>query len=112
MEMETVGQAERRPAATRAHIRWLIRRDMPEVLEIERSLPASWGEPEYLDLLRQRDVIGMVAEAGDLGGRVVGVFVYRLLCGLFFALLFQLRGFAVAVYTHALYDIYVLMVRG
>lgn len=42
----------------------------------------------------------------------VGAFVYRLLCGLFFATLFQTRGFAVAVYTHALYDIYVLIVRG
>jgi hypothetical protein len=42
----------------------------------------------------------------------VGAFVYRILCGLFFATLFQTRGFAVAVYTHALYDIYVLIVRG
>lgn len=42
----------------------------------------------------------------------VGAFVYRLLCGLFFATLFETRGFAVAVYTHALYDIYVLIVRG
>jgi hypothetical protein len=42
----------------------------------------------------------------------MGAFVYRVLCGLFFAALFQTRGFAVAVYTHALYDIYVLIVRG
>ena len=42
----------------------------------------------------------------------VGAFTYRLLCGLVFATLFQTRGFAVAVYTHALYDIYVLIVRG
>lgn len=41
-----------------------------------------------------------------------GVFVYRFLCGIFFASLFQFRGFAVAVYTHALYDIYVLVLRG
>jgi hypothetical protein len=38
----------------------------------------------------------------------VGVFVYRLLCGLLFATIFQLRGFATAVYTHSLYDIFVL----
>lgn len=38
----------------------------------------------------------------------VGVFVYRFLCGIVFALLFHVRGFAVAVYTHALYDIFVL----
>jgi membrane protease YdiL (CAAX protease family) len=42
----------------------------------------------------------------------VGAFVYRALCGLVFAVIFQTRGFAVAVYTHALYDIYVLIVRG
>jgi hypothetical protein len=41
----------------------------------------------------------------------VGAFVYRILCGLFFATLYQTRGFAVAVYTHALYDMYVLMLR-
>jgi len=42
----------------------------------------------------------------------VGAFTYRVLCGLVFATIFQTRGFAVAVYTHALYDIYVLLVRG
>lgn len=41
----------------------------------------------------------------------IGVFVYRTFCGLFFATLFWTRGFAIAVYTHALYDIYVLVVR-
>jgi hypothetical protein len=41
----------------------------------------------------------------------VGAFVYRTLCGLIFASLFWWRGFAVAVYTHALYDIFVLVVR-
>ncbi len=39
----------------------------------------------------------------------VGVFTYRVFCGLFFAALFQWRGFAVAVYTHALYDVYVMV---
>jgi hypothetical protein len=42
----------------------------------------------------------------------MGAFVYRVLCGLFFATLFQTRGFAVAVYTHALYDMYVLILHG
>lgn len=41
----------------------------------------------------------------------LGVFTFRCLAGVFFGLLFSLRGFAVAVYTHALYDIYVLLVR-
>ena len=41
----------------------------------------------------------------------IGAFTYRMLCGLVFATIFETRGFAVAVYTHALYDIYVLLVR-
>jgi hypothetical protein len=41
----------------------------------------------------------------------LGVFVFRILAGCFFGLVYWFRGFAVAVYTHALYDIYVLLVR-
>lgn len=37
-------------------------------------------------------------------------FLYRFLAGLIFAAIFLGRGFAVAVYTHAIYDIYVLVV--
>lgn len=35
-------------------------------------------------------------------------FVYRALAGVFFAMVYQVRGFAVAAWTHALYDVYVL----
>jgi Type II CAAX prenyl endopeptidase Rce1-like len=35
-------------------------------------------------------------------------FSYRALAGLMFALIYQVRGFAVAVWTHAIYDVYVL----
>jgi membrane protease YdiL (CAAX protease family) len=41
----------------------------------------------------------------------LGVFTFRFLAGIFFALLFWFRGLAVAVYTHAFYDIYVLLIR-
>ena len=41
----------------------------------------------------------------------IGPFVFRVLAGLFFGLLFLRRGFAVAVYTHACYDIFVLVIR-
>jgi membrane protease YdiL (CAAX protease family) len=41
----------------------------------------------------------------------IGPFVFRVLAGLFFGLLFYWRGFAVAVYTHAFYDIFVLVIR-
>jgi hypothetical protein len=43
---------------------------------------------------------------------VFAAFVYRALAGVFFALVYQVRGFAVAVWTHALYDIYVLGMVG
>ena len=39
------------------------------------------------------------------------LFTYRFLAGLFFAGLYRWRGFAVAAYTHAIYDVYVLMLR-
>jgi hypothetical protein len=37
-------------------------------------------------------------------------FVFRFLAGAIFALIFLVRGLAVSVYTHAIYDIYVLVV--
>jgi hypothetical protein len=43
---------------------------------------------------------------------VFAAFVYRSLAGVFFALIYQVRGLAVAVWTHALYDVYVLAVVG
>jgi Type II CAAX prenyl endopeptidase Rce1-like len=39
------------------------------------------------------------------------VFTFRFLAGICFGLIFWFRGFAVAAYTHALYDIYVLILR-
>jgi membrane protease YdiL (CAAX protease family) len=49
---------------------------------------------------------------GPLGEPLrAGVFVYRMIAGLVFGALFQFRGFAIAVYTHALYDIYVLLLH-
>lgn len=40
-----------------------------------------------------------------------GSFIFRVLAGIVFGALYKLRGLAVAVYTHALYDIFVLAVR-
>lgn len=41
-----------------------------------------------------------------------GAFVYRTLAGIIFALIYHVRGFAVAAWTHALYDLYVLGIIG
>lgn len=43
-------------------VRWLIRRDMDEVMAIERSsFGVPWTEGEFLEFLRQQTNIGMVA---------------------------------------------------
>jgi ribosomal-protein-alanine N-acetyltransferase len=60
----------------RVHIRWMIRRDMPEVLAIEaESFEFPWLEEDFIRCLRQRNCIGMVAEHDD---RVVGFMIYEL----------------------------------
>lgn len=41
----------------------------------------------------------------------LGVFVYRTLAGFIFGLIFYYRSLAHAVYTHFLYDVYVLVIR-
>ena len=74
MRPENVGHAEKE--MTRVHIRWMIRRDMPEVLQIEQeSFEFAWTEEDFLRCLRQRNCIGMVAEQGD---KVVGFMIYEL----------------------------------
>ena len=58
------------------HIRWMIRRDMPEVLAIEEQcFEFPWYEDDFIRCLRQRNCIGMVAEHNE---RVVGFMIYEL----------------------------------
>ena len=58
------------------HIRWMIRRDMPDVLQAEQECFAyPWTEEDFLRCLRQRNCIGMVAEQGD---KIVGFMIYEL----------------------------------
>ncbi|MSR55904.1 MAG: ribosomal-protein-alanine N-acetyltransferase [Gemmataceae bacterium] len=60
----------------RVHIRWMIRRDMHEVLSAEQqSFDYSWTEDDFLRCLRQRNCIGMVAEVDE---QVVGFMIYEL----------------------------------
>ena len=60
----------------KVHIRWMIRRDMQEVLQAEQQcFDQSWTEEDFLRCLRQRNCIGMVAEAGD---KVIGFMIYEL----------------------------------
>lgn len=60
----------------RVGIRWMIRRDMPEVMAIEQSsFSQPCDEEVFLNWLRCRNTIGMVAEIGE---QVVGFFIYEL----------------------------------
>ena len=60
----------------RVHIRWMIRRDMPEILDIEgRAFEFPWSEEDFVRCLRQRNCIGMVSEYGE---QVAGFMIYEL----------------------------------
>jgi ribosomal-protein-alanine N-acetyltransferase len=57
-------------------LRWMIRRDMPQVLQIEeQSFEFPWQEEDFVRCLRQRNCIGMVAEHHE---QVAGFMVYEL----------------------------------
>ena len=56
--------------------RWLIRRDLPECVDIERaSFPDPWSQEQFIESLRHRNCIGMVVE-GDMP--IVGFVIYTL----------------------------------
>lgn len=58
------------------HIRWMIRRDMPEVFGIEEAnFDDPWTEDDFIRELRQRNVIALVAEHNE---RIAGFIVYEL----------------------------------
>ena len=59
----------------RVFVRWMVRRDFPAVLAIEQaSFEFPWQEDDFIQCLRQRNCIGMVAE---YEGRVVGYMIYE-----------------------------------
>ena len=60
----------------KVNIRWMMLRDIPEVIRIEKeSFEYPWSEDDFFHCLRQRNCIGMVAEHE---GRVVGFMIYEL----------------------------------
>lgn len=57
-------------------VHWMIRRDMPTVLEIEsKSFEFPWSYDEFVRCMQQRNCIGMVAKIDD---QVVGFMIYEL----------------------------------
>jgi ribosomal-protein-alanine N-acetyltransferase len=77
----SVGRLLRRDRGTgndpsAVQIRWMIRRDLPDVMAIETaSFEHTWTDDDFLRCLRQRNCIGMVAERGN---QLVGFMVYEL----------------------------------
>jgi [ribosomal protein S18]-alanine N-acetyltransferase len=68
--------AKEKKQETPVHIRWMIRRDMEEVLQIEeKCFEFPWYEEDFIRCLRQRNCIGMVAEYQD---EIFGFMIYEL----------------------------------
>ena len=56
-------------------VRWLIKTDMPDVMDIENSFESPALEADLLEYLRNRACTGMVAEHR---GRILGYMAYEL----------------------------------
>ena len=58
------------------HVRWMIRRDLPQVLDIEsQSNSFPWDEETFVKRLRRKNCISLVAEHED---KSIGFIVYEL----------------------------------
>jgi hypothetical protein len=63
----------------------------------------------FLALVLSSLAFSLAHHVGPVGESFTfAAFTYRTLAGAFFATVYQVRGFAVAAWTHALYDVYVL----
>lgn len=59
-----------------AHIRWMLRRDLEEVLAIETAcFEFPWTVEQFVNTLHHRDCIGYVAEHEE---RIVGYMLYEM----------------------------------
>jgi ribosomal-protein-alanine N-acetyltransferase len=66
---------------TKSEIRWMIRRDMDQVMDIEHAAfqwPNKWTENTFLAFLRQRNAIGTVITTGGCWDPIAGFMVYEL----------------------------------
>ena len=60
----------------KVHIRWMIAADRPQVLDIARaSFEKPWSEDDFMNVLKMRNCIGMIAEYDD---SIVGYMIYEL----------------------------------
>jgi ribosomal-protein-alanine N-acetyltransferase len=57
------------------NLRWMIRRDLGAVLEIEKyAFEFPWDEATFIDAMRERNTIGKVIEDND---EILGYVIYR-----------------------------------
>jgi membrane protease YdiL (CAAX protease family) len=84
---------------------WLLRRLAGPLGRFQRGLLAAvWALVAAL-------VFSAWHHFGVLGDPIqLGVFAFRTVCGLVFTLIYALRGFAPVVWTHVVYDLWVLVV--
>ncbi len=55
-------------------LRWLMQRDLPQVLEIQKQTASpGWSQQDFLTVLQSFDTTGWVAEVND---RIVGFLIY------------------------------------
>src|SRR5262249_14694691 len=75
MEKRNDNKTMKKQVQVCAHMRWLISRDLPEVLQTDlESFENSWTEEEFRHARRQPNCISMVAE---VGGAVAGYLIYE-----------------------------------
>lgn len=96
---------------------WLLAREKTSVLAAQSVQESALSMRTIGVLLGWALVCSMLFSGmhyvGSLGDAFqVRSFVYRWLFGLALTLIFSTRGFAVAVWTHAIYDIWVLALKG
>lgn len=64
------------PTKTAVQIRWIIKRDLPDVLVIEKeSFEYPWLTSDFTNCLCQRNCIGLVAEFQE---KIVGYMIYEI----------------------------------
>lgn len=65
-----------REVEDRVAIRWLVQRDLPAIVAIEdKCFEFTWSADDFLECLRRRNAIGMVATRNE---QVVGFIVYEI----------------------------------
>ena len=83
------------------------------VLALTRVLRMRLAVAGVIGLVVSSLIFSAVHHLGPLGEAfTLSAFTFRFFAGVVLAAIFQLRGFAIAAYTHALYDVYVMVFRG